>query len=213
MKYSSLTVVSLVLLSLSVSCANPADNAPKAVISGTATPAIGARASGTRLVITPSNSRIDFIGSKVTGSESGWFKQFSGLVELVAENPVQSQVSIEIDMNSVATKSQGLDEHLKTADFFEVARYPKATFVSTSIKSGSEAMGTHTVTGNLELHGVQKAITFPATINVTADAVSVDSEFAINRKDFGIVYAGKTNDLIRDEVVLKLTIKAGSAGL
>ena len=77
MKYSSLTVVSLVLLSLSVSCANPADNAPKAVISGTATPAIGARASGTRLVITPSNSRIDFIGSKVTGSESGLLKQFS----------------------------------------------------------------------------------------------------------------------------------------
>jgi hypothetical protein len=48
----------------------------------------------------------------------------------------------------------------------------------------------------------------PQGDQVEADAVTVDSEFAINRKDFGIVYAGRTNDLIRDEVALKLTIKA-----
>jgi polyisoprenoid-binding protein YceI len=66
----------------------------------------------------------------------------------------------------------------------------------------------HTVTGRLDLHGVQKTITLPAHINVAADAVTVNSEFAINRKDFGIVYAGKADDLIRDEVVLKLSVKA-----
>ena len=66
---------------------------------------------------------------------------------------------------------------------------------------------THTVTGNLELHGVKKSITFPATIQVTLDNAAVDAEFAIDRKDFGIVYAGKADDLIRDGVVIKLNLK------
>jgi polyisoprenoid-binding protein YceI len=67
---------------------------------------------------------------------------------------------------------------------------------------------THTVTGDLELRGVKKSITYPATIKVTGDAVSLDSEFAINRKDFRITYAGRADDLIRDEVVLRLSGRA-----
>jgi len=85
-----------------------------------------------------------------------------------------------------------------------VAKFPKATFVSTKIEPSSSGASTHTVTGNFELHGVKKSITFPATIQVTPENVAVDAEFAINRKDFGIVYAGKADDLIRDEVVIKL---------
>jgi polyisoprenoid-binding protein YceI len=64
------------------------------------------------------------------------------------------------------------------------------------------------VTGNLTLHGVTKAITFPATIRVTPTGFEVDAEFTINRKDFGIVYAGQQDDLIRDDVVIKLNIRA-----
>jgi len=63
------------------------------------------------------------------------------------------------------------------------------------------------VSGNFDLHGIKKTITFPATIEVAPDSVSVNAEFAINRKDFGIVYAGKADDLIRDGVVIKLTLK------
>jgi hypothetical protein len=55
---------------------------------------------------------------------------------------------------------------------------------------------------------VTKAVAFPATIKVDAAAAALDAEFAINRKDFGIMYAGRTNDLIRDEVVLKLHVRA-----
>jgi len=64
------------------------------------------------------------------------------------------------------------------------------------------------VTGNLELHGVTKSITFPATITVQGDTVAVKAEFAINRKDFGIVYPGKPDDLIKDDVLLRLNISA-----
>jgi polyisoprenoid-binding protein YceI len=67
------------------------------------------------------------------------------------------------------------------------------------------------VTGNLELHGVTKSITFPATITVQGDAVTVKADFAINRKDFGIVYPGKPDDLIKDEVLLKLNIAGKKA--
>jgi polyisoprenoid-binding protein YceI len=52
-----------------------------------------------------------------------------------------------------------------------------------------------------------KAVTFPATISATPDAITVNSEFAINRKDFNINYAGAADNLIRDDVVLKLTIR------
>jgi polyisoprenoid-binding protein YceI len=76
------------------------------------------------------------------------------------------------------------------------------------VTSVEPAGAKQTVTGNLELHGVTKSITFPADIQITDDAVAVKAEFAINRKDFNINYPGKPNDLIRDNVVLKLDLKA-----
>lgn len=59
-----------------------------------------------------------------------------------------------------------------------------------------------------QIHYTSKSISFPAKIQVADDTVTVDSEFAINRKDFNINYPDKPNDLIRDNVVLKLAIKA-----
>lgn len=118
-------------------------------------------------------------------------------------------MTVDIDVSTVETDAPQLTEHLKSPDFFDVARFPKATFVSTAIvaKPGDKG-ATHAVTGDFEIHGVRKSITFPAKITTTADGVTVESEFSINRKDFGIVYAGKADDLIRDDVVLKLTVNA-----
>jgi hypothetical protein len=59
-----------------------------------------------------------------------------------------------------------------------------------------------------DIRGVKKAVTFPAMITATSDAVTVQSKFVINRKNFGIVYPGPTDNLIRDEVVLKLSVRA-----
>ena len=117
-------------------------------------------------------------------------------------------MTIDIDTTSIVTDTDRLTAHLKTPDFFDVAKYPKANFTSTKIEPATTAGATHTVTGNLDLHGVKKSISFPATIQVAPDAVTVNAEFSINRKDFGINYAGKADDLVRDEVVMKLTVKA-----
>jgi polyisoprenoid-binding protein YceI len=204
----------LALAATSPACANPAADAAKAVTSeATAHPKSPATsAAGERLTVTRENSRIEFIGSKVTGSESGRFEKFSGTVYLADDSPERGRVEIVIDMNSVATDSKYLAEHLKTADFFDAPKFPEATFASTDIRPGGGKGATHTVTGNLDLHGVRKVITFPATINVTAAAATLDAEFAINRKDFGITYAGRADDLIRDEVLIKLHVRAPRGG-
>jgi polyisoprenoid-binding protein YceI len=120
-------------------------------------------------------------------------------------------VSINIKSDSITTDTPDLTKHLKTADFFDVAKYPEAKFVSTAIKAGGEGGASHTVTGNLTLHGVTKSVTFPATINVTPDVATVDSTFSINRKDFGINYAGAADNAIRDNVVMTLKIRANKA--
>ena len=203
----------LALAMTSAACANPAADGSKAVTSNaTSQPKTTANdAAAERLPVTGENSRVEFVSSKVTGSEGGRFEKFSGTVYLVEAAPEKSRVEIVIDMNSVVTDSGGLAEHLKSADFFDAPKFPEATFATTDIRPGGEKGATHTVTGNLDLHGVKKAVTFPATIKVDTAAATLDAEFAINRKDFRITYAGRTNDLIRDEVVIKLHVRAPRA--
>ena len=196
---------------LASACSDPAADKTKAV-TGEATKVASpaAAAQGQKYLITPQNSKVEFVGSKVTGSHNGSFGNFSGQIDY-AGTPEQSRVNITMKTDSLTTDTPDLTKHLKTADFFDVAKYPEATFVSTSIKAGGDKGASHTITGNLTLHGVTKAVTFPATISVTPDVATVDSTFSINRKDFGINYAGQADNLIRDDVVLKLTIRANKA--
>ena len=206
MRKQLLLIVLFVVALLAFACGNPADNKPKATV-GEAQPEASAAkpAAIETLVVSPENSKVEFVASKVTRSHQGSFKQFTGKIELVSNNIPESRVSVDIDTASVETDTPDLTAHLKTPDFYDVAKYPKATFVSTKIEPASGS--NYTITGNLELHGVKKSITFPANIQVSADSAAVDAEFAINRKDFGIVYAGKADDLIRDAVVIKLNLR------
>jgi polyisoprenoid-binding protein YceI len=195
-------------------CEDPAANKAKALTGNASTPASNSQAAapapakGESLAITSDNSKVLFTGSKVTGKHEGGFKQFSGTINLVNEKPQESTVKVDIEAASVFTDTDDLTKHLQTGDFFEVEKFPKASFVSTSISPDpAKGENNYTVVGDLELRGVRKSVTFPATIVVTPADVSVNSEFSINRKDFGIVYAGKADDLIRDDVVIKLDLK------
>lgn len=221
MKYLSLAILSAAVFVSA--CADPAANKPRATTTapsantGTA-PAVdltkagvlaGFKAAGTELAITPVTSKVEFTGSKVTGKHDGGFKAFTGVIDLVGEKAETSKVLFEIDMASVFTDSEGLTTHLKTGDFFEIEKFPKSSFVSTTIAPDTaKGAGNYNVTGDLEMRGVKKAVRFPATITITPDGASVKAEFSINRKDFGIVYAGKADDLIRDDVVLRLDLNA-----
>ncbi len=196
----------LTTLLLVAACSNPATDKPRALTNEAAPVASVSPAQGERYSITPDTSKIEFVGSKVTGSHNGSFKKFSGAIVFTGQ-PEGSSVNVTIDTTSIETDTPDLTKHLKTPDFFDVAKYPEATFASSEIKAGGEK-GTHTITGNLKMHGVTKSITFPATITVTPEAITVDSTFSINRKDFGINYAGAADNLIRDEVLLTLKVRA-----
>ena len=204
---SRVALVAIAALLLLSACANPAADKPKAVVGEATNTSSASPVAGEKYLITSENSKIEFIGAKVTGHHNGSFKKISGTIDYAGQIE-KSRVSITIDSSSLETDTPDLTKHLKTADFFDVAKYPEAKFESTEIKPGGEKGASHTVTGNLTLHGVTKSVTFPATITVHPGAITVESSFAINRKDFAINYPGKTDDLIRDDVALTLHVKA-----
>jgi polyisoprenoid-binding protein YceI len=204
-----ISIFSLMIFALlTYACADPSANKEKAKVGEAQQATNTPKSGGTEtLAISPDNSKVEFVASKVTRSHNGSFKQFSGQIDLVPDKIADSRVTIDIDTSSVVADDEQLTGHLKTPDFFDVAKFPKANFVSTKIESVPAGGDGYTVTGNFDLHGVKKSISFPATIKVTPDSAAVDAEFSINRKDFGIVYAGKADDLIRDGVVIKLSLK------
>jgi len=232
-------LVALALLSTAglAACEDPAQNAPKATVSSAkplpsakpiATPSGAASAAPATTGAAPAvagpvkpagaidiqaaTSKVEFVGSKVTGKHDGKFEKFTGWIGLPGDKAEEATIHIEIDVASLKTDSEKLDGHLKTDDFFAVDTNPTATFTTTEIKVGGEKGATHTITGNLKLRGVEKSVSFPATVKIDAKEVTATAEFAINRKDFGIAYEGKKDDLIRDEVVIKLDIKGERTG-
>ncbi len=158
------------------------------------------------IAITPDNSKVEFTGAKVTGSHDGGFKEFSGTAKVAARDLTQSSVELTIQTASVFTDTEKLTGHLKSPDFFDVEKIPTATFKSTRIAKKQDGTYTHVVTGDLTLHGITKSISFPAKISLEENKFSAHSEFVINRKDFNIKYPGMPDDLIKDEVVIKLSL-------
>ena len=178
---------------------------PAAQVSDAATTTTGAPPSGMRANVIKEKSAINFVGAKVTRDHKGTFKNFDGWIEYDGATP--SRIAFDIDLNSVEVDEPKLTAHLKTADFFDVAKHPKATFVSTSLTPNAAGGGpTHTLKGNLTMHGVTKEVTIPVTAQQTAEGVRTTSEFTINRHDWGISYKGMADDLIKDDVLIRLDL-------
>lgn len=179
--------------------------------------AVATAAVGDTLVVDTVSSEIGWTGRKVTGKHDGSFGSYHGY--LIADTTGVLAVNLTFDTRTITSDTPRLTEHLKSEDFFAVETYPEATFVSTSITplndSTDAATGQRTqftVTGNLTMHGVTKAVTFPASIRKSPSSVAARAEFAINRKDWGIVYTGKPDDLIRDEVDIRFNVVARPKG-
>lgn len=201
----------LVLSALWVGCNNdPGKGKTQATVGSASAPLTQAQtqpaAGAESYAFSNEGSKVEFVGAKVTAKHDGSFAAFRGTISLVDAEPTRSSVSAEIDVASLSVQPAKLAGHLKSADFFDAEKFPKAKFNSTSIKAGGANGATHTVTGNLELHGVTRAIAFPATIKVEPGQVSVLAEFVLNRKDFSIVYPGMPDDLIKDDVLIKLDL-------
>src|SRR6187401_3132099 len=127
--------LTLSLVFLASGCKSEIDEKHAAAVSETSattdtTPAQAAAGTTTAPVI-KEKSKIEFVGAKVTRDHHGQFKAFDGSIEYAGGQP--SRISFDIDLNSVETDTEKLTGHLKSPDFFDVAKYPKATFVSTSV--------------------------------------------------------------------------------
>jgi polyisoprenoid-binding protein YceI len=205
------TALLAILASLSAlsACKDPAADKPKAQVSAATATAPAAQPIAARLLrIRPAESKVEFTGSKITRKHEGGFRAFEGTIELPDGKPETARIKVDVDLSSLFTDEEKLTGHLKSPDFFDVAKFPKATFTSSAIQATPQGPTTHTITGNLDLHGVTKSISFPATVTVTPDGrVTAKAEFSINRKDFGIVYPGLPDDLIRDDVLLRLDVQ------
>lgn len=152
-------------------------------------------------------SSLEWVGAKITKDHPGGFKALDGYA--VVDGDALRSARLVIDMKSTFSDAAKLTKHLMDEDFFFVDQHPTSTFDITGVAAGAEAPNTHMVTGSLTLRGVTKEISFPATVTVAGDSATMAAEFTLNRQDFGIAYAGRPDDLIRDDVLVKGSLTFG----
>ena len=122
----------------------------------------------------------------------GAFAKFSGTINYDAKDATKSSVDVTIDAASIDTRNDMRDHHLRTPDFFDVDKYPTATFKSTKVEAAKD--GVLTVTGDLTLHGVTKPVVLTATIlgtvedNMGREQLAFSATTTFNRFDYGIAY-------------------------
>lgn len=145
----------------------------------------------------------------------GRFADFAGTIAFDEQSPASSSVSLTIQAASIDTNEPQRDQHLRSADFFEVEMYPTLTFTSTSItpKGGNE----YSVVGDLTIHGVTKPVTLAVTYAGAAKdpwgntKYGFEAETTINRKDFGLMWNAALETggfLVGDDVKIAVSVQA-----
>ena len=138
----------------------------------------------------------------------GRFNDMSG--ELVVDTPEKSKIKVDVKVDSVDTRSEALDKHLKSPDFFNAVQFPMLSFASTAVTLGGAGEGT--LAGNLTLHGVTKPVTFKLKEIGTGSGPKGDARVgysaiaSIKRSDFGIAYG--IPKAATDDVDLRINIEA-----
>lgn len=168
-----------------------------------------------------SASTVNWEGSKPGGSHTGTIPVNDGQLIVADGKIVGGKFSMDVRQltNTDLPADEGGDKlvgHLKSADFFDVEKYPMAQFEIARVQPATGTEGvTHEITGNLTLKGVTKAVTIPANVSMDGNMIKADTPpFVIDRMDWGIEYgngsiAGLAQDkVIADEVGLELMIVA-----
>jgi len=144
------------------------------------------------LQISSSSSKIQFVGSKPDGSHKGGFNTFAGIFD-----PGTGQLSLNIDMRSIFTDDQKLTGHLMSPDFFDVRKFPAATFASSQIRKEQTQGATHVIVGNLTLHGTTQQITIPCNIQWQGTSLVTSGTVTLQRSNFGVNYGqGQINEAV-----------------
>lgn len=142
----------------------------------------------------------------------GFFTDFSGKLTFDPKSPVNSKLDVDVNMNGIETTVPKLNDHLKTADFFDVAKYPTASFRSSAITVTGPTTGK--VTGDLTLKGVTKPVTLDVVFNgggvnmMKVYDLGFNATGQIKRSDFNL---GAYVPMVGDDVTLTISVEFNKA--
>lgn len=170
----------------------------------------------TTYVIDAAHSTLGFtVRHAGIGKTRGQLDEFSGTIEVADEStPVGSTASATIKAASVNTRNEDRDNHLRSADFFDVEQFPEWTFVTTNAAGSKDSF---TLTGDLTIHGVTKSVDIDteflgtATDPFGADRAAFEGTTTISRKDFGLTWNAALEAggvLVGDKIAITLEIEA-----
>ena len=145
----------------------------------------------------------------------GRFSDFEGTIEYDELNPERSLVAVTIQASGIDTNERDRDTHLRSADFFDVEKFPTLTFRGTKIAGKGDQR--FDVTGDLTIRGVTRPVTFDVTFLGKAkdpwgnERIAFEAEAVVNRKDFGLNWNAVLETggfLVGDEVKISLSVQA-----
>jgi polyisoprenoid-binding protein YceI len=163
----------------------------------------------------PSGSTIGFSVHQFLGTTQGKFTKFNGKIDVNREHPENSAVTAQVDVRSIDTRIKKRDDHLRSAEFLNVDKYPQITFKSRSVKRTGPQSGD--ILGDLTIHGVTKPVTLHVKLltplnetSRTRWAVTVDP---IMRRDFNLMFAPASESVsgISQTVAINIEIEAKHA--
>ena len=177
----------------------------------TATAAIGVQT----YAIDPAHSEASFSVRHLITKVRGRFADFAGTIAFDEAAPANSTVNVTIQTASIDTNQKDRDAHLRSADFFDVEKFPTISFVSTGLTArGGDA---YDVTGDFTIRDVTRRITLPvdflgkATDPWGNERIAFEAEYTLNRKDYGLNWNAALETggfLVGDDVKITLSIQA-----
>ncbi len=186
-------------------------------VAALALPAL-ALAEPTSWNIDPAHSTASFaVKHAMISTVRGDFTKVAGTIVTEGDDFTKAKIDASIDASSVDTRVAQRDAHLKSPDFFDVAKFPAITFKSTKIhKKGAHLL----VSGDLTMHGVTKPVTLTASVSKPMQdpwgntRIGAEATATLNRKDFGLVWnkaLDKGGVMVGDEVQLTIDVEATKA--
>jgi len=162
------------------------------------------------------HTRIGFVARHAMVTKvRGAFNDFEGTLRVDGAVPAQSSAKVVIKAASIDTRNAQRDEHLRTADFLELEKYPEIAFVSTAVRQTGDT--TFEVTGDLTVKDVTKPVTVEFEFEGTATdpfgnvRIGFEGSVTVSRKDFGITWNAALETggvLVGDKIVLEFEVSA-----
>jgi len=161
------------------------------------------------------NSMVGFtVRHMLINNVRGNFRDFAGSLFYDPQDITKSSVEVHIKSKSIDTGNENRDNHLRSADFFDVEKFPEISFKSTKIEKSGDGYLAH---GSLTIHGVSKDVDLPFTITGTVKDqrggthLGAEASLTISRKDYGLTWNRTLEGggvLVSDEVKIELGVEA-----